>query len=312
MPPVKLLDRAGRVLRVGIDVRLMNDVKVLEKHFQHTASVNFHPWMKPLCGSTGRVIQVDKIDNTVEVEFGELSGEAQAALAQSGRRRSCWFPGGVLDSVEENDENASVAYVLDLNDKLFGDEQFKDVRFRVRGGGEVAAHKSVLGTASPVFAKMFGAPMQEKHSGIVQVEDIAMNTMQVFLRLVYTGHVNAKDWTTDEWQPMPLELLLDVAILSKKYMIESMVNITSEALKSRIQESIEDAKTLETILAAAIHADLGSVRIAAIEAAKSSKAMRKLYDEENCIHVVATDLQGIWPPPRKHIFTSLSKRIRLQ
>ena len=113
MFPVKLLDRAGRVLKVGIDVRLMNDVKVLENYLQLSASVNYHPWMKLLCGSTGRVCQMDEIQNIVEVQFRELSGEAEAALAQSGWMRSCWFPGGVLDSVEENDENARHKYHLD-------------------------------------------------------------------------------------------------------------------------------------------------------------------------------------------------------
>jgi len=315
MAPTKLIDRAGRVLVVGSEVRVMSDPRQVLRHCNHCSSLKWHAWMEPLCGQLGKVTQVDKADQTIAVEFNEQS--AQDVLAENLRGNRCWLPVQVLESPDDgfDDGAAAVAYVLDMNERLLEDDKFHDVTFKL-DGGEACAHRSVLAAASPAFAGMFAVPMREKTSGVVDLQDVKVTPFRVFLRMLYTGHVDAKDWTdvwtktTEDPDVMSLELLIDVAKLAKRYLIPTVASFAIEALKRRMEDATENAVIIETVLSAAILADLGSVRVAAIEIAKSSKSLRRKYDESDLLPEVAAELQGIWPPAKQAKQTS--KRVRLK
>merc|ERR1711982_182815 len=59
--------------------------------------------------------------------------------------------------------------LADMNQRLFDQETFKDVKF-VLDDGEEMAHKAVLAAASEVFAAMFASKMQEGATGEVVVQ----------------------------------------------------------------------------------------------------------------------------------------------
>ena len=68
-----------------------------------------------------------------------------------------------------------------------------------------------------------------------------------------------------------------------------------DAVKARLAQAAEKPEVIESILAAAIAADFGAARMAAIEAAKTSPKLRKLYDEKALRPEVQAELQAIWP-----------------
>ncbi len=52
----------------------------------------------------------------------------------------------------------------------------------------------VLKAASDVWARMFEQPMNEQAQGIVSLPDVRRVPLRVFLRLIYTSHVDSSDW----------------------------------------------------------------------------------------------------------------------
>lgn len=56
------------------------------------------------------------------------------------------------------------------------------------------AHKSILASQSPVFAAMFSHnELNEAKDGRVQIVDISVEVMPVFLRYIYTGEIEQID-----------------------------------------------------------------------------------------------------------------------
>lgn len=68
-----------------------------------------------------------------------------------------------------------------------------DVTFSL-GGKTIPAHTAILCCRSPVFAKMFQHDMLEKRSKSVVIKDIDLETFHIFLRFLYSGEVEEKDW----------------------------------------------------------------------------------------------------------------------
>ena len=58
-----------------------------------------------------------------------------------------------------------------------------DMRFLVRGGAELPAHKSILATALEAFDTMFYKAATARDS--VEVEDVGLEAFQLFLHHVY-------------------------------------------------------------------------------------------------------------------------------
>lgn len=282
-------------MKVGDQVQVIREEADLTA-FCHHAEINCpNP---DICGQEGQVLDLDKHDSTAEVRI-EDSHEVW------------WIPIGALGPPSGADSAVCAESLsLELSERLFQDETFKDVTFKLCDGEE-RAHRSVMAAASSVFAAMHSGSMREASTGVVELPDVPRTTMRVFLRLLYTGHVDSGDWigqgTAGSSEELPLEMLLEVVRLAKKYMVDSVMVLAVEALKLRLREAGGDAKVLETILVAAITADLSAVRMAAIAAAKASKEVRALYDSHALRPEVQAELQSIWPPrPR------LVKRARLE
>jgi len=82
--------------------------------------------------------------------------------------------------------------VLAMYEGMLDDEE-GDVIFKL-ADGEARAHRAILRAASDVFACMFKQAMRENIEGVVDLPDVSKVSMRVFLRLIYTGHVDASDW----------------------------------------------------------------------------------------------------------------------
>jgi len=362
-----------------------------------------------------------------------------------------------------------------MYERMFLDED-KDVIFELADGQETA-HKAILKASSDVFAGMFKHNMLEKTEGIVSLPDINRTTMRVFLRLIYTGHVDHADWAhmneiptsinydgdiklrqanvevmasrltstggtcwaslalldigdldsfefnwrSDNWSkmtvmvgiapldadlgpelykragfylycfngsitslyaqdgtvnkkfthpwpsplpageiltlkfqhgilmfsvnggsfvvaqfnypipqkvrycpavlfgnasmaievvsvpqphPCPLDIMLSVASLAKKYMVSRVLSMVTHVLKRRLAhaKTCNDTNTFEQILTGAIAADMGAVRMSALDCAKEFAKLRQEYDAKNLRSETTSELEAIWPSPAKAVF----------
>jgi hypothetical protein len=75
-------------------------------------------------------------------------------------------------------------------------------------------------------------------------------------------------------------VLLDVAVLAKRYMTGSVLSMTIQSLKARLESAKrnDDVATFEQVLVVAIGADIGPLRMAALETAKEFAKLREEYN----------------------------------
>lgn len=212
--------------------------------------------------------------------------------------------------------------MLDLYERLFADEESKDVTFELSDGQE-RAHRLVLKHASDVWARMFATPMCEQTSGVIKVPTTSRTEMRVFLRLIYTGCVDKSDWVQpeealpveeprlpegvahcaagDKDAEVPLQVLFAVAALAKQYMVSGVLSLATQVLKHRLTRA-KDAMNIqdfELIVKAAISSDIGAVRMAALDVAKDWEKCKKQYDAKRLSPEVQSEMEAIWPTSAK-------------
>eukprot|EP00929_Paragymnodinium_shiwhaense_P065083 TRINITY_DN32669_c0_g1_i1.p1 TRINITY_DN32669_c0_g1~~TRINITY_DN32669_c0_g1_i1.p1 ORF type:complete len:382 (-),score=68.43 TRINITY_DN32669_c0_g1_i1:86-1231(-) len=83
--------------------------------------------------------------------------------------------------------------LLERCTRLFQADASKDITFKL-SDGEEKAHKCILAAASDVFDGMFQQDMREQQNGVVELPTIDRVSMRIFLRLLYTNHVDPTDW----------------------------------------------------------------------------------------------------------------------
>eukprot|EP00929_Paragymnodinium_shiwhaense_P115730 TRINITY_DN84784_c0_g1_i1.p1 TRINITY_DN84784_c0_g1~~TRINITY_DN84784_c0_g1_i1.p1 ORF type:complete len:273 (+),score=36.09 TRINITY_DN84784_c0_g1_i1:43-861(+) len=206
--------------------------------------------------------------------------------------------------------------IFALTERLFAAPD-KDVTF-VLTDGEELAHGLILSASSSVFAEMLSAPMQEKATRRIELPDVDCATMRIFLRLLYTGHANEEDWK-NVYEPkhaeklatnqVPILFLLQVTVLTKKYIVSHLIDLTTQTLIRRIKATLQadsNVDLFDEALGAAIASDLRPVITAAVEAAKSSTALRAKYDAKTLRPEVQYELSAFWPPSQER-----AKRVRL-
>merc|ERR1740121_3296614 len=81
----------------------------------------------------------------------------------------------------------------------------------------------------------------------------------------------------------PLDVLLTVAGLAKKYMVKNLMSMITQALKQRVENARaeDNVRAFEDLLAGAIAADMGAVRMAALRVAEGFAALRTSYDAQD-------------------------------
>ncbi|XP_043479770.1 speckle-type POZ protein B-like [Leptopilina heterotoma] len=115
---------------------------------------------------------------------------------------------------------------------LLGNENFKDVRFKVEDK-EFTAHKAILAIRSPVFAAMFNSKMSEELTSIVQIKDIKPTIFQQMLNFIYNVEIKDLD-----------EVALDLFCVAEKYQLEELkTNCINSLCKNLSAKTVFD--TLE-------------------------------------------------------------------
>lgn len=82
-----------------------------------------------------------------------------------------------------------------LWEKLIDDDSLKDVVLVSSDGQEILAHSLILSQASDCFKEMLRCTsMKEGQSKRVILPDLSFAEIRIFLRLLYTGHLDPQDW----------------------------------------------------------------------------------------------------------------------
>lgn len=210
----------------------------------------------------------------------------------------------------ESDADDALKVVVGLTQRLF-DADDKDVTFKLKDGTE-KAHRLVLSAASDVFKSMFGHGMREK-DGAIELDDVDSVSMRVFLRILYTGHVceddwagekgtaRRKTWSSAETAAPPLQVLLSALRLARKYMCQDVMSLLTQAVKGRLIALREgdsySVSVFEQIMAGAIQLDIGPLRMAALQKAKTFTGLKRRYDAKQLRPEVQFELEAIWPTP---------------
>merc|ERR1712060_893492 len=162
----------------------------------------------------------------------EIVQEAEAAVRVHPRFRRARLSAAVGEdsppwrAVSEED---AVQTTVELTERLFAQcDEVKDVEIIARGGS-LRAHSCVLGAASEAFEGVLSGG-QERMTKRLEIADMSVTTLQVFLRLLYTGHVEEKDWGGNAGDQVPLVHLLEVLAVAKRYMVHNVLSMTVEVL----------------------------------------------------------------------------------
>lgn len=100
----------------------------------------------------------------------------------------------------ENDTVTVRSAVADIWDRLYLDEDSKDVRITTRDG-VVRAHGLVLAQISDVLKAMLNSTMSEAVSKQIDMREVTSCQLIFTLRLAYTGRINSADWAGMEDEP---------------------------------------------------------------------------------------------------------------
>lgn len=214
-----------------------------------------------------------------------------------------------IDNIIHGHPDHSLAQeeVLSLNERLLTLDQDKDVVFCC-ADGSIGAHKAVLRAASDVLGKLIDQDMQEEDIGMIVLPDATMQVVRVFLRVLYTGLMDPIDWDGVDGDTIPLDILLDVSTLAKRYMVPSISFITTEALKKRLRQAknSRNVESFQQIWAGALECSLDPVSVLAMGLAHDFDELRKAYNTKSLMDEISFELESIWPnaaipPNRKHL-----------
>lgn len=120
---------------------------------------------------------------------------------------------------------------------LLESERLSDVKLVVNKVHQFPAHRSVLGSRSPVFATMFENNMIESTGNIVEISDIEPEVVKELLRFIYTERVECLD-----------VLGLELFVAADKYALED--------LKFKCEDVLCNSIDAENAVVLLIHADL--------------------------------------------------------
>lgn len=99
---------------------------------------------------------------------------------------------------------ALICYVIDFMDesnillasvtkKMLQEGVHADVTLKAGDGGTAKAHRCILATRSPVFEAMFRSNMKERKTSVVELQDMKVEVVKLFLLVVYCGFDEFED-----------------------------------------------------------------------------------------------------------------------
>lgn len=137
---------------------------------------------------------------------------------------------------------------IDDFSQLLNDETHKDVTFKV-GESKINAHKLVLSTRSSVLNNMLTIDMEEKRSGVIEIEDASFEAFSAFLEFIYGEKYERGDMADES------ELLY----LADKYNVQ---NLKIKAANTLL-EMLDENNAIEILILFDRHQIYGSKKEAA-------------------------------------------------
>lgn len=148
-----------------------------------------------------------------------------------------------------------------LYEKLLADDESKDLEIEM-SDGVVRAHSIVLCASSDAIAGMLrGGSAATSPQKRISWREHSVEVGRFFLRLLYTGTVDEKDWNQgggarrDGETDVPVRLLMGSLSIAKVYIITPLICPLTETIKKRLA-----VNTFDTICASAIKADVMPLR----------------------------------------------------
>ncbi|XP_042901567.1 speckle-type POZ protein B [Parasteatoda tepidariorum] len=146
------------------------------------------------------------------------------------------FCSGCIESQAVIHENSERKMLVDDTDislhtvqsdirNLFSDKTLCDVKIRVEDE-IVQAHKSILAARSPVFHAMFQLDMVEAKTGIVDIQDVDIDTFKAFMNYIYCDIVDKMDYDGAK----------NLLIVAEKYEVLRLKEMCGSFLKSEISD----------------------------------------------------------------------------
>merc|ERR1712129_571925 len=147
---------------------------------------------------------------------------------------------------------------------------------------------------------MLSHNMRESRTGRIELPDTSRKSMRVFLRMLYTGQVDPRDWqasgehTASTCLELPMPILLDIARLSKKYMVSDTLEMCIDVLKKRLVTAVmsKEVSTFENIFVASLAMDATPLNLAALDAAREFDELHSQYQSRNLSPEVLHALQA--------------------
>ncbi|KAH9293111.1 hypothetical protein KI387_003538 [Taxus chinensis] len=141
---------------------------------------------------TDEEMQLNRLIASQEVNLRTLINKNQSltsAIKNSTQENE--FLKSALKSLEERIQ------FLTTWDSVPGYDTSGDVTLYTPDGGCFLAHRSILSGRSMVFKAMLNSGMKESRSMEVQLHDVNKEAVSIFLKFMYKGEVDAKDFEED-------------------------------------------------------------------------------------------------------------------
>lgn len=125
--------------------------------------------------------------------------------------------------------------------EMYNDQFLTDFVLKMNDGQEIQAHKAAVASRSPVFKQMLATNMKETKNGIVEIDDINLETMKHVLQWIYTNKVGNID-----------EIAGGLVYAAEKYGLEGLKRICIEKLIEELstKNAIDTFKISEIITGA--------------------------------------------------------------
>lgn len=115
------------------------------------------------------------------------------------------------------------------------------------GDSSFPVHKNILATRSDVFAAMFRHDMEEKNTGVVDIEDMDSSVLEQFVKYLYSGKV----------EEISVDKCIQLYQVADKYAVQSLKDFCASFISENLSkdvvcrilllaDQVGDAKLLET------------------------------------------------------------------
>lgn len=111
--------------------------------------------------------------------------------------------------------------------QLLRSGQHSDVKL-ICNGQSLQVHKLILITRSPVFSSMFGTPMQEQSTGVIELNEFSIDAVRLLCEFMYTDSIEDETTWTDA------SVVADLLQAAVKYECLGLVRLCCSKVKGML------------------------------------------------------------------------------